>query len=129
MKMLSVVLVLCASASAAMDNNVFIEPPTSPYLYDRVEIFEDPEPQDGWYARAVVRNVRGSYNETETESTSLGSVGVEYKTTKPSLVNDPDSADSACVVFLPEGVVAIPECVTILEEDSKTIYLYKYNGS
>jgi hypothetical protein len=97
-------------------------------LYDRVTIVEDPTPGDVWYARAVIKNVRGMYNKVEIDSTSLGAVGIEYKTTQPSQPNDMNSADSACVVTLPDGVAAIPQCVTILEQETETIFLYEYIG-
>lgn len=97
-------------------------------LFDRVEIFEDPTSLDSWYARAVITNVRGSYNAIEKDETSLGTVGIKYVTTVSAKLNDPDSADIACVVELPDNVIAIPECVSILEEDEETIYLYEYLG-
>jgi hypothetical protein len=100
----------------------------NPALYDRVKIFEDPTPNDAWYARAVISNVRGMYNETETDSTELGNVHIRYITSPPSDVGDPDSADEACVVGLPDNVFAIPECVVIMEEETETIYLYEYFG-
>jgi hypothetical protein len=117
------------TAVSAMDGTLdFVQPPPSPYLYDRVEIYEDPKPTDGWFARAVINNVRGSYNAVEVDTTSKGDVGIKYTTTTPSKVNDIDSADEACVEFLPEGVVAIPQCVLIMEEEKETIFLYEYLG-
>ena len=100
----------------------------SPYLYDRVQVVEDPTPKDAWYARAVVRNVLGLHNETEREPTSLGDVHINYRTSRPSALKDKNSADEACVVLLPVGVIAIPECVSVLEEETETIYLYRYLG-
>ncbi len=99
-----------------------------PKAFDRVEIFEDSGPEDAWYARAVILNIRGSYNAVETDLTSKGEVGIRYVTTPSSKLNDEDSADEACVVYLPDNVIAIPECVSILEEDEETIYLYEYFG-
>lgn len=130
MKKLLIPLLLLGLPAYAMDDNPlnFDVAPTSPFIYDRVEVFEDPSSTDDWFARAVVRNVRGSYNEVEVESTPKGDVGIRYTTTQPSKVGDPNSADEACVDFLPDGVVAIPRCVTIMEEETETIFLYEYLG-
>lgn len=130
MRLTSIFLIISAihSPAWAMDNFIFDLPPTSPHLLNRVHIFEDPKSNDGWYARAVVRNVRGTYNEVEIEPTSEGDVHIQYRTSPPATVGDADSADEACAVSVPEGVVAIPECVTIMEEETETIFLYKHLG-
>jgi hypothetical protein len=75
-----------------------------------------------------VKNYIGTYNETETILTEHGDVLVEYLTTKPHARNDPASADTACVVSIPDGVIANPVCVDILEMETESIYLFQYLG-
>lgn len=125
----TLVVLMTSSLAYAADPGAFEVPGPNPLLYDRVEIFEDPQkPKDSWFARAVVTNVTGLYNEVETENTSRGLVAIQYETSIPNKANDPNSADTACVVSLPDGVIAIPECVDILEEETETIFLYDYLG-
>lgn len=124
MRIFSLMLILAGSASYGAEPDLQFDP----IFKDRVKIYEDPSTNDGWFARAEIHNVRGMYNETETDPTSLGDIQIQYVTSRPSQVNDINSADSACVVSLPEGVVAIPECVSILEQETENIYLYKYLG-
>jgi hypothetical protein len=95
---------------------------------NRVEIFEDPGPGDSWYARAVIHNISGVYNGEEVDNTSHGPLQMRYETTTPNTVGDPASADNACIVFLPDGVSASAMCVTIMEQETETIYLYEYIG-
>lgn len=126
--LVTAIIIVMPSIAYTMDDKFYDIPPASPFLYDRVQIFEDPQPGDGWYARALVRNVRGLYNDVEREHTTEGDVHIQYRTSQPSAVKDVNSADEACVVQLPEGVVAIPECVQPLEEETETIFLYKHLG-
>jgi hypothetical protein len=53
---------------------------------------------------------------------------MEYVTTRPNLVGDPNSADSACIVALPDGVIADPVCLTIMEQTTESIFLFRYIG-
>lgn len=94
----------------------------------RVTAHHDPGPSDGWFARLVVTNLRGTWNRVETLDTSHGPVAVRYTTTPPSKVGDPASADHACVVALPDGVVAVPECMDVMEQETGEILLYEFVG-
>jgi hypothetical protein len=94
----------------------------------RVTVHHDPSPGAAWFARIVVENRIGVYNRATAHDTAHGPVTVEYWTTLPSAVGDPGSADRACVVSLPPGVVAVPECVEILETERGEILLLKYLG-
>lgn len=80
------------------------------------------------FAVAVIENRRGLYNAIETHDTPYGPVSIEYLTTNPSKVGDPASADDACVVSLPDGVVAVPMCVTIMEQEHGEIRLMLFLG-
>ena len=93
---------------------------------DRVTII----PTDGpdHYAVALIENRRGLYHRTETHDTAHGPVSIEYTTTLPSTVGDPASADTACVVALPDGVVAVPMCVQIMEQETGQIWLIEFVG-
>ena len=94
----------------------------------RVTVHHDPSPGAAWYARVVLENRIGLYNRATVHDTAHGSVTVEYWTTLPSAVGDPGSADLACVVSLPPGVVAVPECVEILETERGEMFLLRYLG-
>jgi hypothetical protein len=120
------IILVCASTAASAAD--LFESATSDHLYDRVQIYEDPGTNDSWFARAEVTNVLGVYDNTETELTSEGAVSIQYTTTLPSARKDINSADEACVVGLPDGIIAIPECVSVLEQEKENIYLYKYLG-
>lgn len=97
-------------------------------LQTRVTVHHDPAPGDDWFARLVIINRIGLYNETELLGTDHGAVAVTYTTTIPASLNDPESADQACVTDLPPGVVARPDCVTMLEATTGTIFLIRYIG-
>lgn len=94
----------------------------------RGTLYADAPAHDEWFARIEVHNRTGTYNEVETHPTVHGDVQMEYLTTPPSAVNDPNSADSACIVALPDGVVAYPMCLTIMEQTTDNIFLYRYLG-
>jgi hypothetical protein len=108
--------------------------PTGDYQPDpfvpepRGRLVENTDPNATWFARIAVHNMRGTYNEVETHLTAHGDVLLEYLTTSPSTVGDPLSADSACVVQLPEGVIAQPPCVTIMEQEEESIFLLLFIG-
>jgi hypothetical protein len=80
------------------------------------------------FAVIEVRNIFGLYHGVETHETQHGPVSVEYKTTVAHAVNDPASADTACVVALPDGVVAVPMCVDVLEQETGRIALMIFEG-
>jgi hypothetical protein len=94
----------------------------------RVTVHHDPSPGAAWYARVVVENRIGVYNRATTHDTAHGPVTVQYWTTAPHAIGDPGSADRACVVSLPPGVVAVPECVEILETERGEMFLLRYLG-
>lgn len=98
------------------------------YLPPRVTVHHDPSPGAAWFARVVVENRIGLYNRATEHQTAHGPVTVEYWTTLPSAVGDPGSADRACVISLPPGVVAVPECVEILETERGEMFLLRYLG-
>jgi hypothetical protein len=114
-------MLLTALAAPALADDFPMQPP-------RVTVHHDPSPGAAWYARVVVENRIGLYNRATEHQTAHGPVTVEYWTTLPSAVGDPGSADRACVVGLPPGVVAVPECVEILETERGEILLLKYLG-
>ena len=118
--MLHLIIIAALAASPAMADE-YAQPP-------RVTIYHDPPPGAAWYARAVVENRIGMYNRATTHETAHGPVTVQYWTTIPSAVGDPSSADRACVVSLPPGVVAVPECVEIMETESGEMFLLRYIG-
>lgn len=95
---------------------------------DRVSVHHDAPPGAAWYARLRIENRIGVYNRTTTHATAQGPVSVQYWTTLPSVIGDPASADRACVVSTPPGVIASPDCVEILETDAGEIRLLKYIG-
>ena len=80
------------------------------------------------YATVDVINRIGTYNETVTLPTQHGPVSLQYTTTMPSRLNDPASADHACAVALPPGVVAVPECIDVMEEERGEMLLMLYLG-
>jgi hypothetical protein len=95
---------------------------------ERVTVHHDPAPGAAWYARLEVRNRIGTYNDTETLDTSHGPVSVRYTTTPCSKVGDPACADTACVVAVPAGVVAVPECIDVMETKSGEVLLMEWIG-
>lgn len=95
---------------------------------DRVTVHHDAPPGAAHYARLVIKNRIGTYNQIETQGTAKGPVSVEYVTTPPSRVGDPGSADHACVVALPDGVIAVPPCIDIMEMESGEILLQEWIG-
>ena len=97
-------------------------------LPPRVTVHHDAPPGAAWFARVTIENRRGLYNETTTHDTAHGRVAVQYWTTLPSAVNDAASADRACVVATPPGIVALPECAEILEQETGEILLLRYLG-
>jgi hypothetical protein len=115
---LAPLLIILAAPALAEE---YIPPP-------RVTVHHDPGPSAAWYARIVVENRIGVYNRATTHDTAHGPVTVEYWTTLPSAVGDPGSADRACVVAMPDDVVAVPECVEILETERGEMFLLKYLG-
>jgi hypothetical protein len=80
------------------------------------------------FAVLAVENRFGMYNATETLQTPHGPVSVRYTTTPSITVGDPDSADTAEVVALPDGVVADPDRIEIMETDTGRICLVRYLG-
>jgi len=101
---------------------------TAAHAQDRAAVHHDPGAGDGWYARVTVQNLRGVYNRTEHHETAHGPVALSYTTSLPSQVNDPASADTACIVDMPEGVAAHPQCIDIMELESGEILLFQYLG-
>lgn len=100
-----------------------------PYMAQpRGVLIENTNPADAWFARIEVHNRTGTYNKVETHPTAYGDVLMEYLTTRPSMVGDPASADSACVVALPDGVIAQPPCLTIMEQETESIFLLLFTG-
>ena len=97
-------------------------------MAERVTVHHDAPPGASHYARLVILNISGVYNQTETLATAHGPVSVEYVTTLPNKVNDPASADHACVVALPDGVIAVPECIDVMEQDRGEILLMEWVG-
>lgn len=95
---------------------------------ERVTVHHDPSPGAAWFARVVIENRIGMYNRATVHDTAHGPVTVEYWTTLPSAVGDPGSADRACIVAMPDGVVAVPECIEIMETESGEMFLLKYLG-
>lgn len=94
----------------------------------RMTIHADPPPGAVWFARVVIQNRIGTYNRVETLDTAHGPVALEYTTTPPHRLNDPASADRVCVVALPDGVQAVPECLDVMEQESGTVLLMKWIG-
>jgi hypothetical protein len=113
--MIRTIAILAATATAA-------------HAQDRAAVHHDPGAGDAWFARVTVQNLRGVYNRTETHDTAHGPVALSYTTTLPSQVNDPASADSACIVDMPEGVAAYPVCIEIMELETGEIFLFQYLG-
>lgn len=95
---------------------------------DRVTVDHNPPPGAAWFARVQIDNRIGTYNRVTTHDTAHGPVSVQYWTTPPHALHDPASADRACVLSLPPGVVAMPECVEILEQQRGEILLLRYLG-
>lgn len=98
-----------------------------PAFAERVTIIPTPD-SAAHYALIEVQNRIGTYNETREYQTQHGPVSISYTTTRPSMRNDPASADTACVVALPDGVVAVPQCVDVLELETGQIALMLYEG-
>lgn len=94
----------------------------------RMSLHADPPPGAAWFARVVIQNRIGTYNRVETLSTEHGPVALEYTTTPPSRRNDTASADRVCVVALPDGVMAVPECLDVMEQESGELFLVKWIG-
>ena len=100
----------------------------TPLHAERVTAHHDAPPGAAWFARRVIDNQNGVYHATETLDTAHGPVSVRYSTTIANKRNDPASADSACVVALPDGVVAVPECLDVMEQETGQIFLMQWNG-
>jgi hypothetical protein len=94
----------------------------------RMTVHHDAPPGAGWFARVVIENRIGTYNATEVLETAHGPVGIEYTTTPPFKVGDPASADRVCAVSLPPGVLAVPECLDVMEQDRGEMLLLKWIG-
>jgi len=74
---------------------------------------------DRCFARILVEDRNGTYNEDETLETSRGPVVVRY-TTVGLHSNAPDYAE---VVSVPEGVVALPMVLDLVPDEKRPICL------
>lgn len=110
--MIRVTLALILAAAPAHADRITMEPGTTP------EVF----------AVAIIHNRIGTYNKAEVEATEHGDVVIEYTTTQPHALNDPASADRACVIAMPDGVVAVPMCVDVLEQETGRIEFRVFVG-
>lgn len=88
----------------------------------------DPPPDAAWFARVEVRNIEGSDDRTETVNTPYGDLMLSYETSPGILATDPAHVDDACVELLPDGVIALPPCVTVIEGKTDSIYLLLFTG-
>jgi hypothetical protein len=80
------------------------------------------------FATVEVENRFGLYTATVTLPTIHGPVEVHYVTTIASIPGDPDSADRACVTSAPVNVIALPQCLDVLEGETGEIRLIWYVG-
>lgn len=78
---------------------------------------------DQCFAFVAVLDRAGTYNETETLETAYGPVSVAYET--QGLHDLPDTAE---VVGLPQGVVALPPFTDLMPNELTRICLMKYLG-
>lgn len=91
-------------------------------------LIEDAAPVDNWFARIKIQNVQGSDNRIETVQTPHGDVVLSYKTSPGIMPASALDADSVCVEALPDGVIAAPPCVTVLEAEDENIFLLLFMG-
>jgi hypothetical protein len=89
---------------------------------------EDAAPGESWFARIEIRNFQGSDQRTETVATPHGDVVVAYQTSAGISQQSESDADIACVTLLPEKVIALPDCVTVFETETESIYLLLFIG-
>lgn len=116
----ALIVALFAYSAKAQRSEFFDGPP--------VQIFEDPGPNDDWYARIVIFNYKGSGDFTSELETMYGPVLVEYDTTSGTQYVK-EHMDVFKVLEMPIGVRAEPEReILIMEDTSRTIYLYPYLG-
>lgn len=100
----------------------------SPAFAERITLKSDAGNGDAWFARLLIENKNGVYNATETHETEHGSVSAQYTTTMPNKVGDPTSADLVCVTDMPSGVIAVPMCLHVMEQESGEILLMLFVG-
>lgn len=103
---------------------------TPAFAGERVTIHADPTPADGWFARIEVVNIKNTINRTYTFDTEHGPVTVKYRTI-PNAPCPPwtwECADEITVVDLPDGVVAVPMAMLLLEDATEQILLFEYIG-
>ena len=80
------------------------------------------------FATVQVENRFGLYTATVALPTIHGPVQVHYVTTIASIPGDPASADRACVTSAPANVIALPQCLDVLEGEVGEIRLIWYVG-
>ena len=80
------------------------------------------------YAKVQVEKRFGLYTATVTLPTMHGPVQVHYVTTIASIPGDRASADRACVTSAPVNVIALPQCLDVLEGEVGEIRLIWYVG-
>jgi hypothetical protein len=94
----------------------------------RVELFEDPAPGDGWFARIVIYNGDMSGVNRHVLETSKGSVIVGYISSPNDCgaerIRDLACADDWFLKDWPDGVIASEWEGTVREYDEQVIYLY-----
>jgi hypothetical protein len=94
---------------------------------ERITLHPAP-PGEAHFATVEVENRFGLYTATVTLPTIHGPVEVHYVTTIASIPGDPDSADRACVTSAPANVIALPQCLDVLEGETGEIRLIWYVG-
>jgi len=80
------------------------------------------------FAYVAIHNRIGTYNAIERLQTEAGEVWVRYRTTPPHKPGDPDSADFASIEHLPDGVIAEPMEMQIMETEVGRICLVRWLG-
>jgi hypothetical protein len=80
------------------------------------------------FAYVAIHNRIGTYNAVERLQTEAGEVWVRYRTTPPHKPGDPDSADFVSVEHLPDGVIAEPMEMQIMERETGRICLVRWLG-
>ena len=106
--------------------------------YERVYVIHDAKPTDAWFARIVIENHEGSTDGGYVIETEAGTVEGYYHTTS----NQPCAwhrdfdgpappeycADTFEITSLPVGVIARPLEITLNEETTGEIYLFRWQG-
>lgn len=101
------------------------------------DVYHDPAPGDGWYARVVIYNPVGSGTNTYTVETDLGPVVIQYFTllNEPcnEILHDRPAPKSACadeiyIRSVPDGVVPSVWQALVHENGEATVFLSKWLG-